>query len=961
MKRGLLTLIFGITVLLNYAQVDVTFNVTDRQDQAIENASVSYNNLSQATDINGQTVFSGVTNGTLPYTITATNYKDSTGSVLVSGSNVAVNVDLNNTYPITFYLVNEGDMPIYDAAVTFNGVTNNTDELGYAYFADTNGTLDYNIIHADYQSQNSSLTINSDAVNSELTLIGKYEVTFTTIAFSTMGSTEQTTVEEYNINSASVKLNGETKLSNSSGLVTFSNLYPGVFTYNAIKSDSSVYYRNGSIEIVSSNISEDVFMKIRGTWLKRNYSTNDLNYNVEFYSGYSMDYLITFTDQVSESSSSILRSNMPFGSGTSTAFNLMWLPGIQYGKTYDVTIDPIGGQSSSVTRTVTIGTMPTTSLTGNITTSTLDRYVDYWPVSGADNYQIVFTPQSGGSAISTYRSNMPYGSGTSTNFHLTWISGIKYGEIYDVKVRAQVNGTWGTYGSECALTISDIGPKLIQSDCGLTVSDLNVYLEYNALGGATNYEILFSPQGGGSDIITTRSSMPYGTGTSTNFHLSWIPGVEFGKTYNVQIKAQSNSVWGSYGDVCTITVSAPATKLTDTYCNTTVSDFELFLEYDAVFGATDYEILFSPQGGGGDITATRSSMPYGSATSTNFYLGWISGLEYGKVYDVQVRAETISVWGSYGSVCTLTTGSIPTTKLTDTYCNTSISDFNSYMYYETVVGAADYEVRFSPQGGGSDIIATRSSMPYGSATSPSFHLSWLTGLEYGKIYDVQVRALVNGVWGSYGPICTVTTNGTVPSTKLSDISCDITITNLVTRMYFDKVAGASNYELLFSPQGVGSDITMLRGDMPYGAANVRNFFPVWIPGLQYGEIYDVQVRAEVGSTWGAYGATCVLTINSSKSGEIIAGNGEENFGSENLEFVAYPNPFKEGFTLSLNDFVEQDASLVIFDITGRLVYQQNIKSVGDYLIGNDLSKGGYLVVVKTATGEMKTQKVFKTE
>ncbi len=134
-------------------------------------------------------------------------------------------------------------------------------------------------------------------------------------------------------------------------------------------------------------------------------------------------------------------------------------------------------------------------------------------------------------------------------------------------------------------------------------------------------------------------------------------------------------------------------------------------------------------------------------------LYWVPELGYGKTYDVVVRAIVNGKGGAYGTVCQVTVQTIPTTKLRTGSCGATLPDLNSAIYWDYIIGTDDYEVLFTDTDDLSQITYNRG--PY-----YGMRLFWASGLQGGgKTYDVQVRAIINGTQGSYGPVCQITITG----------------------------------------------------------------------------------------------------------------------------------------------------------------------------------------------------------
>ena len=66
----------------------------------------------------------------------------------------------------------------------------------------------------------------------------------------------------------------------------------------------------------------------------------------------------------------------------------------------------------------------------------------------------------------------------------------------------------------------------------------------------------------------------------------------------------------------------------------------------------------------------------------------------------------------------------------------------------------------------------------------------------------------------------------------------------------------------------------------------------------------------------------------------------------------FPNPNSGNFTIEFNSY-QQNQTLFIFDLTGRIVHQENLKpeNTEQKIITKNLSKGLYLLAIKDETGD----------
>jgi hypothetical protein len=119
---------------------------------------------------------------------------------------------------------------------------------------------------------------------------------------------------------------------------------------------------------------------------------------------------------------------------------------------------------------------------------------------------------------------------------------------------------------------------------------------------------------------------------------------------------------------------------------------------------------------------------------------------------------------------------------------------------------------------------------------------------------VQVKAYVNGSWGTYGESCSITTpSGSSSTTQLQTAYCGITVTSLSSQIFCDALTNTTNYEYEFTDLSNSNVYTYIRG-------NSTNYMTLnSITQLTYARTYSVRVRGYFGGSWGSFGNACQIT------------------------------------------------------------------------------------------------------
>jgi hypothetical protein len=223
-------------------------------------------------------------------------------------------------------------------------------------------------------------------------------------------------------------------------------------------------------------------------------------------------------------------------------------------------------------------------------------------------------------------------------------------------------------------------------------------------------------------------------------------------------------------------------------------------------------------------------------------------------------------------------------------------------------------------------------------------------------YNVRVRAFIAGVAGTFGNACLIglipDPSLGVPNTQLRAVDCGKLNLTLTSNMATNPVAGATQYEFEFSNPNTNAVVaTRLQSSATLNLGNVS-------PALQAGTQYNVRVRAYINAFVGNYNTVCLIGIaGSSRNVEEEAISTEENVLAAELNF--YPNPFSENIHLQLNTAAMEQAQLEIYDVSGKLVYENRIQSNATLLLGNELQSGMYLIKVYTQNGEQLNARIIK--
>lgn len=538
-----------------------------------------------------------------------------------------------------------------------------------------------------------------------------------------------------------------------------------------------------------------------------------------------------------------------------------------------------------------------------------------------------------------------------------------YVEIFEIDVAVDVGGGFGPFGDMCLVFTPHLDETEIEAaDCG-TTKEMLFYEYLNAVPEplADMYQFRIT------DGAFQSESDPVADPEIRFFE---IPGYEYGKTYDVDVRLLKNGAWGPYGPSCSIsTIAEPYSQVvTDefggtNYCGATLTSVTQRIYAFGIPGITGYRFKVS-RGSYVDSIETGVVRNFRLSDLPNF----AANTEYGVPYDVEVALEFDGSYTDYGVVCQVfTPGSL--TQLRTDYCNITLSDIGANIYADPISGADTYRFEID---NGSSIIEYDSPTRY-------FNLFDAGVADYGVTYSIRVAVGISGDFEPYGSSCDVTTP-TLPQTQLTNDFCDQEIAALGSNIYADAISGAVMYRYR-----INDGITVVEYERD------KRWFNLIFAGMNptYETLYTVEVAFDMGSGYGPYGPLCTITTPQESQQLIVNNTISELEGDalvkylkevglsedyetgnkskliytpeEKFEVRIYPNPSASGFTLDATN-IESDTKLNIFihNALGQHVASYIYNSEESRLLkfGEGLQSGIYIVRFVT-NGKTVTKRIVK--
>ena len=420
---------------------------------------------------------------------------------------------------------------------------------------------------------------------------------------------------------------------------------------------------------------------------------------------------------------------LPTGAtGTSTSNSIA----VTFGSTYtvgDLCVQAVNGACMSATTCMTITPAALVPATPGVIAG---------PVTIAPNTTKTFTIASVAKASSyawTAPANATLVSGQGTtsatfNFGLGYTTGL---------VIVKANNCLGNSATR-SLSVKKVGVSAIRgTHCGKTLATIKTPISATIIPGATKYSFEVSING---SVMQTYETTNY------YFNLTQLTNMpSYNTTYSIRVAVLFDNVWQNYGTDCTVkTPTLPLlTKLKATQCGTTLALLTSTIAADEIINANKYQFEISKNN---TVVQELLSKTYYTSLST-----LTTKVQYGTSYTIRVKYSLDNgvTWSEYGTSCSLTTPTLPLTKLKTTQCGSTLALLNSPISADMVINANKYQFKISKDN--AVVQELTSSLYYTRLTNLT------AGAQNGTTYSIRVRySFDKGAnWSDYGSPCLVTT------------------------------------------------------------------------------------------------------------------------------------------------------------------------------------------------------------
>jgi gliding motility-associated-like protein len=498
-------------------------------------------------------------------------------------------------------------------------------------------------------------------------------------------------------------------------------------------------------------------------------------------------------------------------------FRLTHFGKVDYGTTYSIDIQVQVGEEWSEYGTaclVTTGIAPPVKINDTQCGTTLTSmdaviYANRFPSSTSYRYRLSL---NGNEQIIVSPLN---------SFRLTQFTNLNYNTTYNLDVQIETNGIWSAYGPVCTITTPAVSlTKVSATYSGTVLTSLEGNISADNIYFATAYRFKIT-NGGREEILES---------DNTNLLLSRLSFYGYNSTYSVEVAAKASGIWGAYGAACTITTAPLLTRISNSFCGSTLPELDgTVIFIDRVPLATVYRIRLTLNG-----TQQIIETPLNNFRMTHF-----ASYEYNKTYSVDVQVQVGGTWSAYGPACAITTPIVPAIKISDTFCGKTLTDINDAISTNSFPLATSFRFRLTLNGNEQTSISNVN----------SFRPTHFANIAYSTTYSVDAQVMMDGTWSAYGPACTITTPSE-PLPKISASFCGNTLADIGgSVIYIDNAPLATNYRIRLSLNGVQQVI-----ETP-----ANNFRITHFANIAYNTTYSLDVQVQVKGIWSAYGPVCAIT------------------------------------------------------------------------------------------------------
>ena len=381
-------------------------------------------------------------------------------------------------------------------------------------------------------------------------------------------------------------------------------------------------------------------------------------------------------------------------------------------------------------------------------------------------------------------------------------------------------------------------------------------------------------------------------------------------------------------------------------CGSTVSAFNTIISASNVPGAQAFRFKIT--------NMTTNVVQILDSPTISFQFMNLPGVTFATQYKVEVAIRFAGVWqGFYGTPCFVNTPS-PVSVVSSAQCGGTLTSMSQNINSSFVSNVTGYRYEVTNQ--------TNGQTQYVFSSINRFTLTQLLASNQTFATNYFVRVACRNTDGTYlpeGPGCIVKSPAFPTTQVVSSLCNNYLVPSMVAPVTVDPVPGATLYKF-----------RLFNGTYDFVVESIYNRFTLsMFPGLEQGTLYSVQAAAQVGGIFDTnvlgeqkWGKTCTLTTpNAARQTETAASTPRlEVVVNNEFNALAYPNPFAANFKLDVTTNSEENLSVRVYDMLGKLVEDRKVNAtdVETLEVGANYPSGVYNVIV-TQGENTKTLRVIK--
>ena len=266
-------------------------------------------------------------------------------------------------------------------------------------------------------------------------------------------------------------------------------------------------------------------------------------------------------------------------------------------------------------------------------------------------------------------------------------------------------------------------------------------------------------------------------------------------------------------------------------------------------------------------------------------------------------------------------------SLLPVYCNSTLDQFNSFVYSNLVPGAQAYRYRVTHSG--TNEVQT---LDY---FLRNLNISSMSFFKYDQEYNVEVAVKKDNLWSNFGKSCTVKTPAAI--TQIVNEQCGITLLSRSNFVFANSVPKVRGYR--FKVTNLSTNSVQLVDKV------LRVFTFNSITDYQNGVTYSVEVAIiNNDNSYSNFGASCLITT---PGGNVSKYNSTNNIPSNNLITVGYPNPFNDSINLKIETQSSEDIAVTVYNLMGSIIESLKFSANNSTInIGSNYPTGIYIISLK---------------